>query len=506
MDYDVQLQDLMLSTPQARGLILDLEKEDLSFYTTLRLLEPYRAPRYNATDAGNGYLFADLFGSHARYVADKGVWYVYESGVWKRDHASVRVMELCRRLTRLMHLLSFTLESASDVANAQKRVMRMYSLTGRERILRDAASVYPLMMADMDADPWLFNCQNGVLNLRDGTFREHRSSDLMTRISGAVYDPDAACERWEQFIRQIMETPEKPEKPAEGAERAAYLQRALGYALCGDTREECLFLLYGASTRNGKGTLMETIMRMLGDYARAAQPETIGLKHYAASGSNASEDIARLQGARLVSIAEPDKKLTLSAALIKQLTGGDTITARFLHENSFEFRPQFKLFINTNHLPGVNDLTLFSSNRLRLIRFERHFEPHEQDKTLKAVFAQPQNLSAVLNWCLAGLRDYLSIGLAEPESVRKATETYRRESDIFGQFAAECLHPEPGARTKTSSAYACYQQWCAMNGHSAESGRGFRKSAISHGLTISQMRPPGGNPTSMIRDYVLRPV
>ena len=331
MEYDSQIQELMLSNPQARRVIMELEKEDHELFNTLRLLEPYRSPRYNATDAGNGYLFADLYGSHARFLADRGVWLTYANGVWKRDHANAQVMELCRRLARMMHVLSFTLESVSEVSNAQKRVERMYSLAGRERMLRDAQTVYPLMSADLDEDPWLLNCQNGVIDLRSGAFREHRPSDLMTRICGAAYDPHARCARWEDFIRQIMESPVDPD----GApEREAYLRRALGCALSGDTREECLFILYGASTRNGKGTLMETMQRMLGDYARAAQPESIGLKSHAQSASAASEDIARLAGARLVSISEPDQKLTLSASLIKQLTGGDTITARFLHETA----------------------------------------------------------------------------------------------------------------------------------------------------------------------------
>ena len=503
MEFDSQLQELMLAHPQVRPLVLGLEKEELPLFTHLRALDPFHDPRYTASDAGNGYLFADLFGDHARFIADKGVWYVYENGVWTRDHGSVRVMELSRCLARLLDMLSYTLESVSEVTDAQRRVQRVYSLGVRERMLRDAASVFPLLADELDDDPWLLNCQNGVLNLQDGSFRSHRPSDLMTRICGAAYDPDARCERWQQFIRQIMEIPGDPEA---SRQREGYLQRALGYALSGDTREECLFILYGASTRNGKGTLMETMLRTLGTYGRVAQPETIGLRPYAASGASASEDIARLSGSRLLSIAEPDKRLTLSASLLKQLTGGDTITARFLHENSFEFRPHFKLFINTNHLPGVNDMTLFTSNRLRLISFERHFTPDEQDRTLKAFFAQPENLSAVLNWCLDGLKSYLDIGLAEPENIRRTTDSYRRETDIFAQFAAECLHPESGQRTRLSNAYACYQQWCAMNGHSPESGRSFRKSAVSHGIAISQMRPPGGNPTSVIRDHVLRPV
>ena len=152
---------------------------------------------------------------------------------------------------------------------------------------------------------------------------------------------------------------------AAAMEKVKYLQKAFGYALTGNTRYECLFILYGATTRNGKGTAMETFLRLMGDYGKTARPETIGAR-FQQNGSAPSEDVARLNGARFVNISEPDKKLTLSAALVKSLTGNDTITARYLHENSFEYRPQFKMFINTNYLPQITDLTLFSSGRIRL--------------------------------------------------------------------------------------------------------------------------------------------
>ena len=173
-------------------------------------------------------------------------------------------------------------------------------------------------------------------------------------------------------------------------EKAKFLQKALGYSISGDTRYECLFILYGATTRNGKGTLCESVLKILGGYGCTAKPETISTKQHINS-QTPSEDIARLAGIRFANISEPGKGLVLNAAQVKSMTGNDTLNARFLHENSFDFRPQFKLYINTNYLPVINDMTLFSSGRVIIIPFDRHFSESEQDKTLKAEFSKPEN-------------------------------------------------------------------------------------------------------------------
>lgn len=210
------------------------------------------------------------------------------------------------------------------------------------------------------------------------------------------------------------------------AELGTYLQKALGYALSGDTSEECFFVLYGPKSRNGKSTLMETIMHIMGDYGKSVQPETIGKRH--TSGSSPNEDIARLVGARLVNIAEPDKQLVLSVATVKTLTGNDTITARFLHENSFAFKPQFKMFVNTNHLPRATDNTIFASGRVKVIPFERHFSPTEQDKTLKITLTKPQHLSGILNWLIQGYNLFQAQRLVPPPVVEQATAEYRQDN------------------------------------------------------------------------------
>jgi putative DNA primase/helicase len=292
----------------------------------------------------------------------------------------------------------------------------------------------------------------------------------------------------------------------EDAEKAAFLQKSLGYALTGDTRHECFFILYGPTSRNGKGTCMETYMRMVGDYGKSAKPDTIAQKQ-TANGSGPSEDIARLVGARFVNISEPDKKLVLSAALVKTLTGNDSITAHYLHENSFEYRPQFKLFINTNHLPSVTDATLFSSGRVKIIPFERHFRESERDDGLKNELASQENLSGVLNWCLEGLRMIVKDGFREPDAVRDATDEYRNNNDKLGRFLAEEMEADPTAEIRTADAYIRYKTWCIANGFFPENAANF-KSSINNVAIVVRKRPAGcgreANPTNFIVGYKLK--
>ena len=172
----------------------------------------------------------------------------------------------------------------------------------RITILSDAQSVYPISMQEFDSDRFLFNCANGTLDLRTMEFREHSAEDRLTKITPTEYDPHAYSERYSRFISEIM---------SGDAEKAKFLQKALGYSVSGDTRFECMFFLYGETTRNGKGTLMESILRVMGDYGRAVRPETIALKHNVNS-QNPSEDIARLAGIRLANISEPSRGLLLS--------------------------------------------------------------------------------------------------------------------------------------------------------------------------------------------------
>lgn len=263
-----------------------------------------------------------------------------------------------------------------------------------------------------------------------------------------------------------------------------------------------MFIFYGATTRNGKGTLCESVLKVIGDYGCTSQAETIGTKANKSSRSP-SEDVARLAGVRFVNISEPDRNLRLDAALVKTMTGNDTMNARFLHENSFDFKPQFKLYINTNYRPAISDLTLFSSDRVIIVSFDRHFGETEQDKNLKELFSAPNSQSAILNWLLEGYRLLRSEGLMVPETVKAAIEEYRRESDKVARFTEECLEKMAGAEIRTSVVYKEYTRWCEDNGCKAESATKFNQ-ALSSFATLERKRPKGGgNATTLLIGYKL---
>jgi putative DNA primase/helicase len=252
---------------------------------------------------------------------------------------------------------------------------------------------------------------------------------------------------------------------------AAYLQKALGYALTGLTEYEILFILYGEKTRNGKTTLIETAANLLGDYTRNAQAQSLAKR--GVDGAAATPDMARLKGARLVTVPEPEKGLELNIALIKQLTGGDTYTARFLNANPFEFKPEFKLFINTNHLPRTADDTVFTSGRVKIIPFDRHFSEQEQDTGLKKYFRKSANKSAILNYLVEGLRLIRDVGFDTPPRVNAAIEAYRSEAEIIGVFLSEHTIAEDGGRLSTSLLYSHYAAWAKDNGYHPLSNRPF---------------------------------
>lgn len=199
-------------------------------------------------------------------------------------------------------------------------------------------------------------------------------------------------------------------------------------------------------------------MSVLGDYSAKSKPDTLAYTGKP-NANAASEDVARLKGKRFVSISEPNKTMHLDVAKVKDMTGGGTQTARFLHENSFQFKPEFKIFIDTNYRPRVTDETLFTSGRVHVLPFERHFSADEQEKDLSEKLAEEK--SGILNWLLDGLRMYKEAGKLEPcEESLKATEEYREDSDKIGQFWAECME-ESKENCKGGAVYRQFCDWCA---------------------------------------------
>ena len=460
-------------------------------------LHPDKNDRYEWSDIGNGNLFADWYKERARYSPERKRWFIYNGKVWEPDAGNLRAMELCKKLADDLTIYALSIPDERQRNEYLDFVRRWQRRNYRETVLKDAASVYPVRLDDFDRDPFLFNCINGTLDLRNGYFRPHSPADMLSKLSGVEYDAEAKCERWERHIEEVMEG---------STGKALFLQKAMGYTLTGDTQHECFFVLYGPTSRNGKGVTMETFMKLMGDYGRTAKPDSIAQKQTTNS-NGPSEDIARLAGARFVNISEPDKKLVLSSALVKTLTGRDKITARFLNENSFEYYPQFKLFISTNYLPTCTDITLFSSDRVKIIPFEHHFTEAERDTGLKAELSKPENLSGILNWCFEGLRMIEETGFDAPEEVVAATVEYRKNSDKIGRFVDEEMEPEPLAETRTGEIYPRYKAWCERNGFFPENAANF-KSSLANIATVTKRRPSGSsrnvNAVSLLLGYRFR--
>lgn len=452
---------------------------------TLEEMAPHTNPRYGRDEIGLGNMFADFFKPIARYNSERGIWFVYDGVVWQPDMENLKVAELAKLLADKLYLFALKITEEDVRKRFIDRVRKLQQRKHRDTMLKDAKSVFPLSMKQYDQDIYLFNCKNGTLDLRTMEFREHRPEDFLTKVSPVIYDPDADCPRWRTFITEIMQ--------GDNA-RADYLQKAIGYSLTGDTKMECLFILYGPTSRNGKGTTMESILRIMGEYGKNADPTMLQAKFNSQSGGP-SEEIARLAGSRFVNISEPEKKITLDAALTKRLTGNDTITARYLHENSFEFRPNFKIFINTNHRPNITDLTLFESGRIKIIPFDRHFEENEQDKDLKSTFAKPENMSGILNWMLEGYKLFRSQGLAMPDSVVQATTDYQIFSDKMGQFFDECIEEKEGCELRRGAVYTRYKEWCGENGYRAEAAKNLNQE-IEKRYKTARKRPNDGASSS----------
>ena len=407
-------------------------------------------PAFPANDIGASSLFGSICGDTLRYVVEQKSWYWYTGQTWKQDIGSLKAMERCKAFADAYG--SYICSSCED-EKAQNFATKLTSRRRRETILADARSIAPIGLDTFDRNRMLLNCRNGTFNLHDMTFHNHSPGDYVTKTTRARYDPKARCQRWERFIDEVM---------CGDADTARYLQTVLGYSCTGDTSLEKMWLLYGPSTRNGKSTTVETVAYLLGDYAKTASAATIS--HRSADGTKASPDIARLMGTRLVNINEPDRNLILNAAVVKQLTGGDTLVARFLNENLFEFMPEGKFFVNTNHLPQIVDTTVFTSGRVVIIPFERHFAEQEQDRGLKRYLRRPGNLSGILNWLIEGYRMFRSDGLRPSARIKAAIAEYAVESDVLGLFLGEAVVPAENGRLSTAALYSVYTAWLKARG------------------------------------------
>jgi len=431
------------------GRVISDEKMSAQMYRLISL-NPENA--YTWDDIGTATLMCDMYDDEIRYCPQNGAWYIWNH-CWRRQGEGGEVSDRLQTLLNLMHL--YTLEITDDKYTAYVRSLRKYS--SMKNVMEVLKTMLRMPLADTDRDPYLFNTVARAYDLKTGETVSDFTGGNVTKLSATSLPAlgFTPCERWYQFIDEIM---------SHDSEKAAFLQRALGYSLLGVNREECMFMAYGSTTRNGKGTLFSTVNTVLGgDYADSAPVDLIcERKNKGGVDFNAPQPaLAKLVGTRLVTMSEAPRDVRLDAAAMKTLTGRDALTTRGLFENAFTFVPQFTIWLNTNYLPAVNDDTVFSSDRIWVIEFSEHFDASRQDKDLKELFAAPENRPTILKWLMDGCEAYMRDGLNPPACVREATANYRRMHDRMGSFIADKLDlTDPSATVQRGEAYSAYRAWC----------------------------------------------
>jgi putative DNA primase/helicase len=310
-----------------------------------------------------------------------------------------------------------------------------------------------LLPNELDSDPWLLNCANGTINLRTGELRPHNRRDLITKLAPVVYEPDARHPVWDAHIEHVTRG---------DLEFADYLQRAAGYCLTGKAEEEKL-LLFSGGTATGKTTHLEAMKSAMGDYAATADFETF-LRVGNSRGPR--NDIARLAGVRLVSASEVPPGRLFDDSALKQLTGGDTISARFLYGEFFEYKPQFTICLAANHPPSVRDDDPAIWRRLKLVPFVNELPEEDRDPKVKARLTDPTDAGpAILIWMVEGALKWQQDGLREPAVVREATQAYRSENEDFSEFVSDCCVEEVEQWATSVQLHSRYRDWSHAHGY-----------------------------------------
>lgn len=408
------------------------------------------------TDQGNAMRLVHRHGQDLLYCHPWRKWLIWDGQRWRVDETA-EVVRRAKETVQSIYAEAAETADESERKDLAKHAMKSEANPRIKAMIESAQSEpdIPVLPHELDADPWLLTCLNGTLDLRRGELREHRREDLITKLAPVEYDPEATAPIWDAFLQRIM---------AGKKDLIAFLQRAVGYSLTGDASERVLFFLYGRGA-NGKSTFLETVRALLGDYAQRTPTETLLAKR----GGNIPNDVARLRGARFVSASESDEGKRLAEARIKDLTGGDTISARFLHAEFFEFKPQCKIWLATNHRPPVRGTDKAIWDRIKLIPFDVTIPEPEQDKRLGEKLKA--ELPGILAWAVGGCLDWQENGLGVSSEVKRATESYRHEMDILGNFVEDRCVVSPTAVVAAREFYEAYCRWCEENGERPQSQR-----------------------------------
>lgn len=441
--------------------------------------EPLITGNFPFTIEGDSERLVARYGDEIAHVGLWRQWYGWDGHCWVADEKIVQryTLEVVKRLGVA------ALSSPQDPEVTESIMKHVRRTLKSERLLNQITehTKYNAKVSkrpeDFDTHPMLLNVANGVINLRTGELRPPAKELLITKLAPVAYDPEAICPKWESFLHEIFHSNE---------EMVQYIQRVAGYALTGDTREHAMFILWGSGA-NGKSTFLETIRAIMGTYARASSSNVI-LRGLTPGASSHSESLAWLAGARFVTTTELEQGKSMAEDSIKQLTGGDTISARRVYGRTFEFKPICKLFMATNYKPIVKGTGEAIWRRLRLIPFTYFIPPEKRIPNYLGTVLQDE-LPGVLAWAVRGTQLWLAKGLGTPPEVLEATSAYRKDSDILGDFLGQYCTVSDEVQVLGKDLYATYRAWCEDDmGIRPQSQKSFSRTLIRRGFTKKHTR------------------
>lgn len=435
----------------------------------------------HANELGDGMLFASIHQHQFLYNKSAAEWVSWAGHYWERDI-------MARSLASVENISTRYLKEAADLVdkigsavknnekdrvqdlqkiqdNIYRRVGRLRSERGRSNCLKFAHTniTNPIAIKgdEMDINPWLLACDNGVIDLRTGKLRDGRPDDLISKASPVKFTGiDTPAPTWELTLKQIFQDDQK---------LINYIARMLGYSATGLTIEHFLPIFYGQG-RNGKGVILETISHVLGDLAAPIQSEMLLDQGRVKNSAGPSPDIMALRGLRIAFASETDQGRRFSTSRVKWLTGGDTLKGRYPHDKyETEFKPTHKLILMTNSKPDVSDDDFAFWERVHLIPFELSFverKPEKDNERPADKYLREKLLEeapGILAWLIRGCLEWQRIGLDPPEKILDATKEYRRDEDLLGHFLEEHCYEEPDAETSAADLYDRFVIWWETN-------------------------------------------
>ncbi len=418
------------------------------------------------TELGNARRLVLAMDGNARYQPQSKCWMVWDDRQWKRDEDGV-VQRMAKEVTDKLLLDAKKFQDTDGRKKALAFARKSQSASQIRSMIELARTEPGLMIAHskFDAHPNLLNVANGIVDLKTGELRPHDRELYLTHLLDIEYEASDSCPNFDRFVSEVL---------SGDAELIEYVRRAIGYTATGETREQCFFILYGDGA-NGKSTFLNSVRDVLGSYGKQTPTDTLVSRP-----SAASNDLARLAGARFVTASEANADQTLADALVKQMTGGEPIAARFLYCDFFEFTPAFKLFLATNHLPKLNGNDPAMWRRIRTIPFERVFTPEEQDRDLAEKLKNER--SGILSWIVQGAVDWYAQGLPNATAIEAANEAYRVEMDTVGCFIEERCDVAPSLAAPTAALFASYRIHANDNGVEPVSQRVFGRALTDQGF------------------------